>query len=74
MTYVGTIYWYDDDTGFRHRKTIQTDDIADILKLAMIKRLSNSLTGYKVVTTAGVTEEWWDKKARGKWAKGKDPV
>ena len=74
MTYVGTVYWYDDDTGFRHRKTIQTDDIADILKLAMIKRLSNSLTGYKVVTTEGVTEEWWDKKARGKWAKGKDPV
>lgn len=72
MIYVGTVYWYDDDTGFRHRKTIQTEDPKDIHKLAMLKRLGNSLAGYKIVTTEGVEEEWWDRKARGKWANGKE--
>ena len=73
MTYVGTVYWFDDETGFRHRKTIQTEKLDDILKVAMIKRLSNSLAGYKIVTTEGVEEEWWDRKARAKWARGKRP-
>ena len=72
MIYVGTIYWYDDDTGYRHRKTIQTQDINDIHKLAMLKRLGSSLAGYKIVTTEGVEEEWWDRKARSKWANGKE--
>ncbi len=72
MTYVGTIYWFDDLTGYRHRKSIQTNDIADILKPAMMRHLAGELTGYKVVTTEGICEEWWDNKAKAKWANGKD--
>tara|TARA_R100000734_G_scaffold18871_1_gene16864 strand:+ start:808 stop:1044 length:237 start_codon:yes stop_codon:yes gene_type:complete len=72
MIYLGTVYWFDDETGYRHRKELQTENLNDILKLAMIKRLSNTLTGYKITTTEGVEAEWWDRKARSKWANGKE--